>query len=123
VPRRVLVVDDDELTLEVLKTILDLEEFEVVAAFTGEQALEVFDPDTDAVVLDVTLPGVDGFETCRRIKALREVPVVLLTGRDGDADRRRGREAGADAYLTKPFSPLALIDQLRMLAAASPRGR
>lgn len=111
--RRVLVVDDDELTREILATILDLEEFEVDLAEDGEQALAaVAAGPPDVVVLDVMMPGLDGFEVLRRLRAdeaTAHLPVILLTARDTAEDRRAGEEAGADAYLTKPFSPLALI--------------
>ena len=113
---RVLVVDDDPLTLEILATILDLEEFTVLTAADGESALAILaDTPVDAVVLDVMMPGIDGYETCRRIKAdpaTADLPVVLLTARDRAVDRRRGEDAGCDAYLTKPFSPLQLIELL-----------
>lgn len=111
--RRVLVVDDDELTREILATILDLEEFDVDLAEDGERALTaIAAAPPDIVVLDVMMPGIDGFEVLRRIRAdeaTTDLPVVLLTARDTDEDRRRGEDAGADAYLIKPFSPLALI--------------
>jgi CheY-like chemotaxis protein len=112
--RRVLVVDDDPLILEVLKTVLDLEEFDVVTAADGEAGLErLREQRPDVVVCDVMMPGIDGLEVCRRIKAEREtadLPVVLLTARDRAEDRAAGEAAGCDAYLTKPFSPLHLID-------------
>jgi CheY-like chemotaxis protein len=112
--RRVLVVDDDPLILEVLKTVLDLEEFDVVTAADGEAGLESLQQRRpDVVVCDVMMPGLDGLEVCRRIKAdstTADLPVVLLTARDREEDRAAGEAAGCDAYLTKPFSPLHLID-------------
>ncbi len=122
--QRVLVVDDDELTLEILRTILDLEEFEVITAVDGESALAVIEdgPLPDVVVCDVMMPGIDGFEVCRRIKSAEhsaDLPVVLLTAKDLDEDRQNGFDAGCDAYLTKPFSPLALIDELTALGLGS----
>lgn len=111
--RRVLVVDDDELTREILATILDLEEFDVDLAADGQEALaSIASALPDVVVLDVMMPGIDGFEVLRRIRAdeaAAHLPVILLTARDTAEDRRTGEEAGADSYLTKPFSPLALI--------------
>lgn len=122
-PRRVLVVDDDELTREILATILDLEEFEVTLADDGEQALaSVAESVPEVVVLDVMMPGIDGFEVCRRLKgdaATADLPVILLTARGSADDRRAGEEAGADAYLTKPFSPLALIDTIERIKAGA----
>ncbi len=122
--RRVLVVDDDQLTLEILTTILDLEEFDVDTASDGEAALEKLQVDNlpDVVVLDVMMPGKDGFEVCRVIKddpRTKDIPVVLLTAKDLDQDREQGLRAGADAYLTKPFSPLELIDKLGELGVTA----
>jgi DNA-binding response OmpR family regulator len=115
--RRVLVVDDDPLILEVLRTILDLEDVHVTTAGDGESALDLLadGPLPDVVVCDVTMPGISGLEVCRRLKAgtrTADVPVILLTARDRDEDRRAGRDAGCDDYLTKPFSPLALIERI-----------
>lgn len=117
--RRILLVDDDVLTLDVLRTILDLEEFEVSTAADGEEALAKVAADRpDAVVLDVMMPGIDGFEVCEKLKgdpATADLPIVLLTAKDRPEDRQRGEDAGADAYLTKPFSPLSLIETLNRL--------
>jgi two-component system, cell cycle response regulator len=115
--RSVLLVDDDPLILEVLRTILDLEEFDVTTAADGHAAIAAVERATpDVVVCDVMMPGIDGFEVCRRLKsspATGDLPVILLTARDRPEDRRAGEEAGCDAYLTKPFSPLQLIDVIR----------
>lgn len=123
--QRVLVIDDDELTLEILRTILDLEEFDVLTAPDGESALAMIEEGElpDVVVCDVMMPGIDGFEVCRQLKAgdrTGHLPVVLLTAKALDKDRRDGFEAGCDAYLTKPFSPLELIDELTKLGLGSP---
>jgi two-component system, cell cycle response regulator len=119
--RTVLLVDDDPLILEVLSTILDLEEFDVVTASNGRRALAAVDSSRpDVVVCDVMMPEVDGLEVCRRLKsdpATVDLPVILLTARDRPEDRQAGEEAGCDAYLTKPFSPLQLIDIIRDLRA------
>jgi two-component system, cell cycle response regulator len=120
----VLLVDDDPLILEVLRTILDLEEFDVVTAPNGRDALAAVDgARPDVVVCDVMMPGIDGLEVCRRLKsdpATVGLPVILLTARDRPEDRRTGEEAGCDAYLTKPFSPLQLIDIIRDVRAEQP---
>lgn len=117
--RRVLLVDDDPLLLEVLTTVLDLEEFAVVAASDGETALDLAaDQWIDLVVCDVRMPGIDGLEVCRRLKAdaaTADVPVILLTGKDTDEARAAGQAAGCDAYVTKPFSALELLDVMRGL--------
>lgn len=124
--RRVLVVDDDRLTLEILATILDLEHFEVTTAAGGAEALASLDDDLpDLVVCDVMMPEVDGLEVTRRIRLRtdgQDLPIVLLTARDRPADRTAGMAAGATVYVTKPFSPLALIRTLSELAP-EPRRR
>lgn len=115
--RHVMLVDDDATLLEVLATVLDLEEFAVTTASSGDVALEQLQLATpDVVVCDVAMPGIDGLEVCRRIKgdpATERIPVVLLTAHGGPRDRAAGIAAGCDAYLTKPFSPLQLIRLIR----------
>lgn len=119
VGRRVLLVDDDPLLLDVLTTVLDLEDFEVVAAADGDTALDIAaEQPIDLVVCDVRMPGTDGIEVCRRIRsdpATKDVPVILLTARDTEEGRRAGEAAGCNAYVTKPFSPLELLEILRSL--------
>ena len=126
-PRHVLIVDDEPLIRDVLSTVLDLEDLEVSTAADGRSALEALETERpDVVVCDVTMPGIDGLEVCRRIKAdpaTAHLPVVLLTARDREEDRRAGREAGCDAYLTKPFSALRLIEIIGGLGVgAGPSG-
>jgi two-component system, cell cycle response regulator len=121
----VLLVDDDPLILEILRTILDLEEFAVTTVSDGRQALEsVATTRPDVVVCDVMMPELDGFEVCRTLKSqpsTADLPVILLTARDRPEDRQAGEDAGCDAYLTKPFSPLQLIDVIRDVRADAPR--
>jgi CheY-like chemotaxis protein len=125
--RNVLLVDDDPLILEILRTILDLEEFEVTTVADGRQALaSVAASRPDVVVCDVMMPEVDGFEVCRTLKSqptTADLPVILLTARDRPEDRQAGEDAGCDAYLTKPFSPLQLIDVIRDVRADGQRIR
>lgn len=122
VARTVLVVDDDATTLEVLHTVLDLEEFAVLTASDGQSALDIATSSApDVIVLDVMMPGLDGYQVCRALKddpRTSEIPVVLLTARDQPDDREQGTAAGCDLYLTKPFSPLTLITHLNDLQAA-----
>jgi CheY-like chemotaxis protein len=114
----ILIVDDNDDTRGLLRAMLERGAHRVVEAEDGEEALALFArAQPDLVVLDVNLPGIDGPEVCRRIKSgavasLRAVPVVMLTAAIEEENRRRCLEAGADAYLTKPFSPLALLDLL-----------
>ncbi len=124
--QRVLLVDDDPTLLEVLTTALNLEDLDVVPASDGEAALRIAaDGGVDLVVCDVGMPDPDGLEVCRRLKAdprTRELPVILLTCRDTDQDRSRGQAAGCDAYVTKPFSPLELLELIRGERVGDPGG-
>lgn len=106
----VLVVDDDPTVREVVVSYLRAERYDVSEASDGETALAmvVHDP-PDLVVLDVMLPGVDGLEVCRQIRASTDLPIILLTALGAEADRVVGLELGADDYLTKPFSPRELV--------------
>lgn len=115
----VLVVDDDPLILRVVSTVLDLEEFHVITAASAGEAIELLSSSRpDLVVSDIMMPDMDGFELCEHIRRdpdTAKLPIILLTARDSDGDRRRGTEVGGDAYLTKPFSPLELIDEIDRL--------
>jgi DNA-binding response OmpR family regulator len=111
---RVLVVDDDATVAEVVCRYLEREGFEVESVADGETGLAsaLTDP-PDLVVLDVMLPGLDGLEVCRRLRALAPVPVIMLTARGAEAERVIGLELGADDYLAKPFSPKELVARVR----------
>jgi two-component system, cell cycle response regulator len=117
---RVLVVDDVQPNLKLLETRLSIEYFEVLTATNGPDAIAICKMDgCDIVLLDVMMPGMDGFEVCRRLRAAPEtahLPIVLVTALDRPADRVRGLEAGADDFLTKPVDEIALIARVRSLA-------
>ena len=116
---RVLVVDDLEPNVKLLEAKLRAEYFDVIGAFSGQEALELAASEQpDIILLDVMMPGLDGFETCRRLKAAPEtmhIPVVMVTALDQQADRVAGLEAGADDFLTKPVEDLALFARVRSL--------
>jgi two-component system cell cycle response regulator len=116
---RVLVVDDILSNVKLLEAKLSAEYFEVVTAFNGEQALARIAAETpDIVLLDVMMPGMDGFEVCRRIKGnskTAHIPVVMVTALDQPSDRVAGLEAGADDFLTKPVDDTALFARVRSL--------
>jgi CheY-like chemotaxis protein len=117
-PRLVLVVDDDEMILRLVRAVLEADEFEVVAARDGESALQVATEHHPAVVvLDVMMPGLDGVEVCRRLDH-DFAKVVILTARDDAGLEEECCEAGADAFLTKPFSSNQLLDLFAELMAA-----
>jgi DNA-binding response OmpR family regulator len=107
---RVLVVDDDPTVAEVVVAYLRDADFEVEHAADGKPAMELFaDRPPDLVVLDLMLPGIDGLEVCRRMRAIRETPIIMLTALGAESDRVIGLERGADDYVTKPFSPRELV--------------
>lgn len=112
----VLVVDDDEMIRRLVRTVLEADDWTVVEARDGPEAfaqLEATEP--AVVVLDVMMPGMDGVEVCRKIDHSR-VKVIMLTARDDPALETSCKEAGADAFLTKPFSSLTLLDLIEELA-------
>jgi len=117
---RVLVVDDIEANVKLLEARLTAEYFETLTAFSGEQALQICAREgADVVLLDVMMPGMDGFEVCRRLKTdpkTQHIPVVMVTALDQPSDKVKGLEAGADDFLTKPVDDLALITRVKNLS-------
>jgi DNA-binding response OmpR family regulator len=116
----VLVVDDDVTITEVVALYLSRDGYEVETVRDGRTAVDraLADP-PDLVVLDLMLPGVDGLEVCRRIRALAPVPVIMLTARGDESDRVAGLELGADDYVAKPFSPKELLARVRAVLRRS----
>ena len=109
-------VEDEARIAEVVQGYLEREGHMVVRAATGEDALADFDRRRpDLVVLDLGLPGIAGEDVCRRIRAASDVPIIMLTAKDGEEDLVRGLQLGADDYLTKPFSPRELTARVRAL--------
>jgi len=113
----VLVVDDDPVIVRLLELNFRLRGFRVSSATRGDRALErALESAPDAIVLDVTMPGIDGYEVCRRLRddhGMEHVPVVLLTAHVQDEDLARGYALGVVAYVTKPFDPEALVATVR----------
>jgi DNA-binding response OmpR family regulator len=117
VPKTILLVDDEPHVLEVLRVTLEDLGFSLLEAEDGPKALEVAKTQKpDLVILDVMLPNMSGLEVCRALHEARDeserIPVILLTARSGEEDEKAGYEAGADRYLTKPFSPLTLQSEV-----------
>ncbi len=115
-PIRILAVDDEPNIVEFLRVGLGYEGYHVETAMDGRLALErVRQESFDLIILDVMLPGMDGFEICKRVRAQSNVPILMLTARDEVPDRVAGLDLGADDYLTKPFSFAELLARLRAL--------
>jgi len=113
---RILTVEDDERIRTAVKMALEDEGWTVEEADNGEQALDTFTRHpTDVVLIDIMLPGIDGFEVCRSIRRTSDVPIVMVTARADTHDVVAGLEAGADDYLTKPFAPKELSARIRAL--------
>jgi DNA-binding response OmpR family regulator len=113
---KVLVVDDEEYIQHILNFSFGAEGFEVVTAADGEQAIKMAKAEKpDIIVLDIMMPKMDGYEACKRIKTdpqTKNIPVILLTAKGREVDRKLGAEAGADDYVVKPFSPGRLIERV-----------
>ena len=115
----VLIVDDEPHVVTLVRVTLEDESFRIIEATDGAQALAVAEEKIPRLILlDVRMPGLDGFEVCRRLRAdpcFSTTKIVMLTASGQEADRTRGIAAGADEYLTKPFSPLALLNLVHSL--------
>ena len=110
----ILVVDDEQAIVDALRYTLEKEHYQVLEARDGEQALEIAASGSpDLLVLDLMLPGIDGFEVCRRLRQAGNVPVIMLTARDEEVDRVVGLELGADDYVVKPFSMRELMARIK----------
>jgi DNA-binding response OmpR family regulator len=119
---RALVVDDEEPLVRIVASYLEREGFEVLTAGDGERAVELAERERpDVIVLDLMLPGLDGIEACRRIRAFSDAYIVMLTAKAEEADKITGLATGADDYLTKPFSPGELVARVRAMLRR-PRG-
>ncbi|MBP7997741.1 MAG: response regulator transcription factor [Chloroflexi bacterium] len=120
----ILVVDDEAPIRELARMYLEQDGYRVIMAVNGQQALDQVRQQTpDLVVLDLMLPGIDGWEVCRRLRAQGHLPILMLTARDDDIDKIVGLEMGADDYLTKPFNPREMVARVRAIlrrAAAVP---
>jgi two-component system KDP operon response regulator KdpE len=107
---RVLVVDDDPRLLRFVRANLESVDYEVFTATEGSSALELVERERlDLIVLDIMLPGMDGYELCQRVREFSTLPIIMLTARDEEADKVRGLRLGADDYLTKPFGAQELL--------------
>jgi DNA-binding response OmpR family regulator len=120
---KILVVDDEIYIVHILDFSLGMEGYEVLTALDGEQALEKARAEhPDLIVLDIMMPKLDGYETCKLLKAegaTRDIPVILLSAKGRNVDQKIGFEVGADDYITKPFSPRKLVERINALLGQS----
>ncbi len=122
--KRVLVVDDDVKTVELVKLYLNRDGYKVLTAYDGVEALRLArEGNPDLIVLDLMLPGIDGLEVCRTIRGESDVPIIMLTARTTDEDKLTGLGLGADDYVTKPFSPRELAARVRAVLRRLPGER
>ena len=121
---RVLVVDDDVKTVELVKLYLNRDGYKVLTAYDGVEALRLArEGHPDLIVLDLMLPGIDGLEICRTLRDESDVPIIILTARTTDEDKLTGLGLGADDYVTKPFSPRELAARVRAVLRRLPGER
>ena len=120
-PKNILIVDDEPTVVKGLRFNLEHQEGYVIdAAYDGEEALEKFDPQKhDLVLLDLMLPKIDGMEVYQKIRAISDVPIIMLTAKDNDMDKIMGLEFGADDYMTKPFNMLELKARIKTVLRRS----
>ncbi|HEU4320783.1 MAG TPA: response regulator transcription factor [Acidimicrobiia bacterium] len=119
-PRAVLLVEDDDAIADMLRTFFERDGYRFFHALTGEEAVERLRiRPVSAILLDLNLPGIDGVETCRRIREFSQTPVIMLTARDSEIDKVLGLEMGADDYVTKPFSPRELLARVKAVLRRS----
>ena len=114
----ILIVDDNEQILKILTQYVEAEGWPYLTARSGEEALSLFDAASPSLMLlDIMLPGIDGLEVCRRIRSISNIPILMITAKDEDADRILGLDIGADDYIVKPFSPGEVMARIRKYPA------
>ncbi|WP_456427731.1 response regulator [Rhodocaloribacter sp.] len=118
----ILVVDDEEDVVEIISHFLSQEGFTVHKAYDGEEALSKATPDIDLIILDIMLPGLDGYEVCRRLRSRVEtetIPIIFLSAKTEEEDQVKGLMVGGDAYLTKPVSPQVILANVKAVLRRS----
>jgi len=115
--KKILLVDDESRMRKLVKDFLLRSDFDVIEAENGEQALEKFfqDKNVDLIVLDVMMPRMDGWQTCKEIRAYSKVPIIMLTAKSDERDELQGFQLGVDEYITKPFSPKILVARIEAI--------
>lgn len=118
----ILLVDDEEDVVEIVSHFLEQEGYSVLKAFDGEEALEKASPDVDIIVLDIMLPGLDGYQVCKRLRSRAEtetIPIIFLSAKIEEEDQVKGLMVGGDAYLTKPVSPQVILAHVKAILRRS----
>ena len=117
--KRILVADDDPVILRLIQVNLELEDYQVLTANNGEEAVAIATSEIpDLVILDIMMPRLDGYQTCERLKAedaTKDIPVVFLSAKAQQADIEKGKSYGVEEYLTKPFDPTELLEVVERL--------
>ena len=117
--KRILIIEDEADMMEMVKFRLEASGFEVICASDGEAGLDkAAKENPDLILLDLMLPRIDGYKVCRELKSdegYRRIPIVIFTARASEREREMGLDCGAEAYITKPFEPQALVDKINEL--------
>jgi len=117
---KILVVDDEKNIVELIRLYMEKEGFETVCAYTGDEALSKFrEEKPDLIMLDLMLPGIDGWQVCREIRKTSQVPIIMLTAKSETFDKVLGLELGADDYITKPFEAKELLARVKAVLRRS----
>ena len=118
-PKKILIVDDEPSIIVPLQFLMEQNGHDVMVAFSGEEAMEIIDENKiDLILLDIMLPVIDGFEVCQRVRENPQwykIKIILLTALDSDANVKKGLSLGANAYITKPFSNIEIVDKVKEL--------
>ena len=113
---RILICDDEELIRNVIKEYLKIEHYDIYEASRGDEALEIVkNKDIDLVIMDIMMPGMDGYQATREIKKIKDIPFIMLSARSEEFDKLYGFDIGIDDYVTKPFSPKELIARIKAI--------
>jgi len=118
-PKKILIVDDEPSIIVPVQFLMEQNGYDVMVAFSGEEAMEIIaEKKVDLILLDIMLPVIDGFEVCQRVREnpqWNNIKIILLTALGSDANVEKGLALGADAYITKPFSNIEIVDKVREL--------
>jgi len=122
-PKKILIVDDEPSIIVPVQFLMEQNGYDVMVAFSGEEAMEIIaEKKVDLILLDIMLPVIDGFEVCQRVRENRQwnkIKIILLTALGSDANVEKGLALGADAYITKPFSNIEIVDKVKGLLEES----